>query len=314
MDNGLRVVVAPVPEVSAIGITVCYDVGYRTESVSGLAHLFEHLMFTGSAGVESGEHTALIRSNGGICNAATYRDHTTYFNVLPPHALELSLFLEADRMRGLRMVQRNLDNQVRVVAEEIRRNVENRPYGGFPWVYLPGTLFDSFANTHNGYGDIAGLQAVSLAQCERFFADHYCPGNAVLVVAGPVQAEQVIELAERYFGSVPARPPAPRVPLAEAGPAVGRRLDRVDPLVKVPALALGWRMPPPGTAEQLAAIMLATVLGDGPTSALHRALVERGMATQVAAVAGLAGRVLETRDAEISLCTPCIRPTPRPTR
>ena len=120
----------------------------------------------------------------------------------------------------------------------------------------------------------------------------------MLVVAGPVQAEQVIELAERYFGSVPARTTA-WVPLAEAGPAVRRRLDRVDPLVKVPALALGWRMPPPGTAEQLAAIMLATVLGDGPTWALHRALVERGIATQVAAVAGLAGRVLETRDAEI---------------
>lgn len=298
LANGLRVVVAPVPDVSAVGITVCYDVGYRTESSSGLAHLFEHLMFTGSPSPVDNGYIAQVRRNGGICNATTHRDFTSYYEVLPPQRLELGLFLEAERMRGLRLEQRNLDNQVKVVGEEIRRKIENRPYGRFPWVDLPSTLYSSFANTHNGYGDVAGLQSVTLRQCEKFFADHYGPQDAVLVVAGPVEPDRVLELAESQFGSVPARTGADRADLSEpVRPA--RELLLPDPLAAAPALSLGWRLPPAGSSAHYAAIVLASVLADGPTSVLHRSLVQTATVTQVSAAATLTGGVLETRDAEI---------------
>lgn len=298
LANGLRVLVAPVPDVSAVGITVCYDVGYRTESSSGLAHLFEHLMFTGNQSSTDSSYIAQVRRNGGICNATTHRDFTSYYEVLPPQGLELGLFLEAERMRGLRLEQRNLDNQVKVVGEEIRRKIENRPYGRFPWVDLPSTLFSSFANTHNGYGDVKGLQAVTLQQCEKFFADHYCPANAVLVVAGPVDPEHVLDLVESHFGSIPPRSGAARVDLSEpAGPA--RHLDLADPLAAAPALSLGWRLPPVGSSAYYAAIVLASVLADGATSVLHRSLIHSATVTQVNAAATLTGGVLETRDAEV---------------
>ena len=139
LSNGLRVVLAPDRSAPVVAIAVYYDVGWRSEPEgrTGFAHLFEHLMFQGSASLEKMEHAHYVMSSGGTLNGSTRLDYTNYFEVLPSNALERGLFLEADRMRSPRVTKENLANQIAVVKEEIKVNVLNQPYGGFPWLLLP---------------------------------------------------------------------------------------------------------------------------------------------------------------------------------
>ena len=138
LRNGLRVVLAPDKAAPVVGVGVYYDVGFRSEPEgrTGFAHLFEHLMFQGSENVGKAQHPQYVQGAGGTFNGSTHPDYTNYFELLPAGALELALFLEADRMRAPRITQENLENQIAVVQEEIRVNVLNRPYGGFPWITL----------------------------------------------------------------------------------------------------------------------------------------------------------------------------------
>ncbi|MFG3052556.1 M16 family metallopeptidase [Kitasatospora sp. NPDC048239] len=290
LGNGLRVLVAPDLDCPAVGIAVAYGVGYRSESRSGFAHLFEHLMFQGGATLAAQEHARLVQANGGAFNGTTHRDHTDYFQALPAEALELGLFLEADRMRAPRITAQAIATQASVVAEEIHRSVLNRPYGGFPTFLLPPVLFQGWANTHNGYGDHAALGEATVEECTAFFDRHYTPGNAVLALCGGVRPEQAVGLAERYFGPIPARPTVAGPDLDEPPLAAPRAVEHPDPLAPLPALALGLRMPPAGSRPHLAAVVAAALLGDGETGRLRRSLVRGlGLATQATATAGLGG-------------------------
>ena len=161
LDNGLRVVLTPDRSAPVIGVAVVYDVGIRSEPEgrTGFAHLFEHLMFQGSENLEKLAHFRHVQGAGGTFNGSTHLDYTDYFEALPANALERALFLEADRMRGPRLTEENLRNQVDVVKEEIRVNVLNRPYGGFPWLTLPPVMFDTFPNAHDGYGSFDDLES-----------------------------------------------------------------------------------------------------------------------------------------------------------
>src|ERR1700742_4941495 len=207
LDNGLRVVLTPDRTAPVVGVAVVYDVGIRTEPEgrTGFAHLFEHLMFQGSENLEKLAHFRHVQGSGGTFNGSTHFDYTDYFETLPANALERALFLEADRMRGPRLTTENLRNQVDVVKEEIRVNVLNRPYGGFPWITLPPVAFDTFPNAHNGYGDFSELEASSLDDAADFFQKFYAPGNAVLTIAGDFAAAEAHKLVERYFGDIAAR-------------------------------------------------------------------------------------------------------------
>ena len=161
LDNGLRVVLAPDRSVPVVAVSVFYDVGMRNEPEgrTGFAHLFEHMMFQGSANVPKMEHARLVQAAGGTFNGSTHQDYTNYFEALPAEALERALFLEADRMAAPAITEENLRNQIDVVKEEIRVNVLNRPYGAFPWLQLPQIAFESFANTHDGYGSFVDLES-----------------------------------------------------------------------------------------------------------------------------------------------------------
>src|ERR1700742_4535886 len=152
LANGLRVVLAPDRVSPVVGVSVHYDVGSRSEPEgrTGFAHLFEHLMFQGSESLEKLAHFRHVQSSGGTFNGSTHPDYTDYFETLPSAALERALFLEADRMRAPRITEENLHNQIDVVKEEIRLNVLNRPYGGFPWVELAPLMFGSLPNPHGG--------------------------------------------------------------------------------------------------------------------------------------------------------------------
>ncbi len=300
LGNGLRVVVSPDPSSPVVAVAVYYDVGMRSEPEgrTGFAHLFEHLMFQGSASLGKTEHFTYVQGNGGTLNGSTHVDYTNYFEVMPSSATELALFLEADRMRSVAVTQDNLDNQIAVVQNEIRVNVLNQPYGGFPWLKMPPVLFGQFANSHNGYGDFVDLESSTLDDARGFFERYYAPGNAVLVVAGDVEPAQVLAWAEQHFGDIPAREVPARPSFAEPWPEQERREVTYDALAPAPAVALAWRVPDPADlVTYLPYVVLAEVLTDGDASRLQeRMLLEDRSATSIGGYLGLLGDPLDARD------------------
>src|SRR4051794_367192 len=188
LDNGLRVVLTPDRSAPVVGVAVVYDVGIRSEPEgrTGFAHLFEHLMFQGSENLEKLAHFRHVQGSGGTFNGSTHFDYTDYFETLPSNALERALFLEADRMRGPKLTSENLRNQVDVVKEEIRVNVLNRPYGGFPWLKLPPVMFDTFPNAHDGYGSFDDLESAPLDHPKAFFDRYYASRDATPPVGRPL--------------------------------------------------------------------------------------------------------------------------------
>jgi predicted Zn-dependent peptidase len=240
-----------------------------------------------------------VESSGGMFNGSTHFDYTNYFEALPSNALERGLFLEADRMRGPRITEENLANQLDVVKNEIRVNVLNTPYGGFPWIYLPAVLFDSFANSHNGYGGFADLESATTDDARDFFKRYYAPGNAVLAVAGDLDVDATIALIERHFGGI-AKRRTPKRPDFGEPPLSGERRDtHADAHAPIPAVAVGYRVPDPvGQLDDLLATLLLTqALGDGDAARLQRRLVQRDqLVTDVAAYLGEFGDPFDERD------------------
>jgi zinc protease len=279
LDNGLKVLVVPTPGDNLVGVSVVYNVGFRSEPEgrTGFAHLFEHMMFQGSAHVGKVEHIRLVESAGGVMNGHTLADLTAYYEALPPSALELALFLEADRMGSLAITEENLQNQVNVVKEEILGNVVNRPYGGFPWIPLPAVAFDSFPNAHNGYGDFSHLEQATVEESEDFYTTYYAPSNAVLTVVGNCQPDEVFSLAQRYFGAIPHRPVPDHGPWPEPRLAEDRHRTVADRLIPQPAFAIGYRtVDPVGQLDRFVVYhLLAGLLGEGDASRLTARLVHR---------------------------------------
>jgi predicted Zn-dependent peptidase len=301
LDNGLRVLLVPDPAAPVVGVAVHVDVGFRSEPEgrTGFAHLFEHLMFQGSESLEKLAHFRHVQSSGGVFNGSTHQDYTNYFEVLPSAALERALFLEADRLRAPKLTTENLRNQVDVVKEEIRLNVLNRPYGGFPWILLPPVLYDTYPNAHNGYGDFTDLEQADLDDAAAFFDAYYAPGNAVLTVVGDLDPAEAAELVERHFGDIPARPVPQRPSFAEPEPTAERRDAVTDAHAPLPALALGHRLPDPATDLHgyLAHAVLASLLTDGEAARLTQRLVYGDeLVTDVSASCGLMGAPLDARD------------------
>ncbi|MEV6642404.1 pitrilysin family protein [Amycolatopsis sp. NPDC051371] len=300
LDNGLRVVLAPDTTAPVVGVSVHYDVGFRSEPEgrTGFAHLFEHLMFQGSESLEKLAHFRHVQSSGGTFNGSTHPDYTDYFEVLPSAALERALFLEADRMRAPKLTAENLANQIDVVKEEIRLNVLNRPYGGFPWITLPPVLYSTFPNAHNGYGGFEDLESATVEDCAAFFDTYYAPANAVLTVAGDFEIGAAKELIEQHFGDVPHRPAPQRPSFAEPLPTTELRGEVEDPHAPLPALGIGYRMPDPinDVDGYLAYLVLAGVLTDGDGSRLQQRLVHKEpLVVDIGAGAGLFGP-FEARD------------------
>ena len=279
LANGLKVLVVPGPADNLVGVSVIYNVGFRSEPEgrTGFAHLFEHMMFQGSAHVGKVEHIRLIESAGGVMNGHTRADLTAYYEAMPPSALELALFLEADRMASLAITEENLSNQVDVVKEEILGNVVNRPYGGFPWILLPALAFDSYPNAHNGYGDFSHLEQATVEESHDFYTTYYAPSNAVLTVVGSCQPDEVFSLAERYFGAIPHRPVPAHGPWPEPRLTKARRRTVTDRLAPQPAFAVGYRtVDPVGQLDRYVVYhLLADVLGSGDASRLTARLVHK---------------------------------------
>ena len=284
LANGLKVVVSQDRTAPTAVIAVYYNVGFRIEprDRTGFAHLFEHMMFQGSENLGKNEFIGLVQRNGGILNGSTRFDFTNYFQVVPANAVETMLWAEADRMRGLDIDQANLENQQGVVSNEVRVNVINAPYGGFPWLDLPQVANENWYNAHNFYGELSDLEAASLEDVQSFFDTYYAPNNAAVVVVGDVDPDQVMGWVEQYFGGI-ARADVPPIPdLSEPRQTEEKRSSKVDSLATRPALAFAYHMPPRNSDAYFAMGLIQQILLAGDDSRLHQALVtENGLTSDV---------------------------------
>ncbi len=281
LDNGLKVVLSQDNSAPVATVAVYYNIGFRIEprDRTGFAHLFEHMMFQGSGNLGKNEFIQLVQNNGGNLNGSTRFDFTNYFEMVPSNALETMLWAEADRMRGLDITQENLTNQQGVVMNEVKVNVLNQPYGGFPWIDLPMAANENWHNAHNFYGDLEDLEAATLEDVQLFFEQYYAPNNAVLVVVGDLEPAQTKAWIQQYFGDLPAVELAPKPDISEPRQTAEKRHSRVDPQANRPALALGYKAPTTGTAEYYALGVLEQILSVGRDSRLYQSLVQENALT-----------------------------------
>ena len=278
LPNGLRLVVVEDHLAPVAAVNIWYNVGSKHEQPgrTGFAHLFEHVMFQGSKNVGKAEHIALIQAAGGTMNGTTWLDRTNYFETVPSHQLELALWLEADRMGTLleALSQENLDNQREVVKNEKRWSYDNRPYGSWNEKLQAHLFPPEHPYHHPTIGSMADLDAASLDDVKDFFRTWYAPNNAVVSVVGDVEAGQVREWAERYFGPIPANPSIPTVPDLSLPATLGEEhRETVYDRVPLPRVYIGFRAPPYGDRRLDALDIASQILAGGKGSRLHRRLV-----------------------------------------
>ncbi len=275
LDNGLRVVMSPDRSVPTVAVAVYYDVGSRNEvrGRSGFAHLFEHMMFQGSANIRKGEHFTYIDSRGGSMNGTTSSDRTNYYESLPSNELALGLWLESDRMRSLAITAENFENQRETVKEERRQSYENRPYVP-SFLRINELAYGNYwPYAHSTIGDMADLDAATLSDVQAFWEAYYPPNNAVLSIAGDFDPAEAMVLVRQMFGDIPARD-VPAYNPGDIEPQTAEIVEQMsDPLAPFPGFHVDYRIPPNRHADHYALEMLGLILGDGESSRLYRALV-----------------------------------------
>ena len=277
LPNGLRVVLSPDHTAPTICVGVYYRIGFRIEprDRTGFAHLFEHMMFQGSQNLGKMEYIRLVQQNGGILNGSTRFDFTNYFEVLPSNKLETALWAEADRMGGLAVNEDNLKNQQGVVGNEVKVNVLNRPYGGFPWIDMPMAANANWFNAHNFYGDLKDIDAATLKDVQDFFKTYYAPNNAALAIVGDFEPADAKKFVEKYFGPLKASRLPPVPDLTEPKQEKEKRVTKTDALAKRPAIAVGYHMPDRNTPDYYAMVLIDSLLIEGDDSLLHQELVQK---------------------------------------
>ena len=295
LPNGLEVILAEDHSSQVVAVDVWYDVGSRNERPgrTGFAHLFEHMMFQGSAHVKKSEHIQLVQRAGGNVNGSTADDRTNYFEALPSNRLNLGLWLEADRMRSLAVTQANLDNQREAVKEERRLRIDNQPYQkafseALPQAFDPATCF---GYAHQGIGSMEDLNAAKLDDVQAFFKLYYAPNNATLVVTGDFQPAEAKRLIETYFGGIPRVEDPPPVTCAQQFNRGQKRLTFPDAKATLPAVVHTYLVPEFKSDDSPALSLLATILGQGESSRLNVRLGREAKATlQAQALASLGPR------------------------
>jgi zinc protease len=277
LPNGLRVVLSEDHTAPIVCVGVYYRIGFRIEprDRTGFAHLFEHMMFQGSANLGKMEFIKLVQSNGGTLNGSTRFDFTNYFEVLPSNKLETALWAEADRMSGLAVTEDNLKNQQGVVGNEVKVNVLNRPYGGFPWIDLPMAANSNWYNAHNFYGDLTDIEAAKLDEVKKFFSTYYAPNNAALAIVGDIDIADAKKFVEKYFGPIKAADVPAQPDLTEPRQEKEKVIKKTDPLAPRPALAIGYHMPDRNTPEYYAMGPIEQMLIEGDDALLYKELVQK---------------------------------------
>ncbi|HUP46354.1 MAG TPA: pitrilysin family protein [Thermoanaerobaculia bacterium] len=289
LPNGLRVVLNPDRSTPLVAVNIWYHVGSANERPgrTGFAHLFEHMLFSGSQHVGNNEHFRYVQSVGGLINGSTTFDRTNYYETMPANYLPLALWLESDRMGWFlpALDQQKLDIQKNVVKEERRQRYDNVPYG----TWIEDQLRLLFPSTHPyswpTIGSMADLTAAELDDVREFFRTYYAPNNAVLTLVGDFDVPQARTLIQRYFGPIPRGPAIPRID-AKLDPLGGEKRRVIEAEARLPRLYRMYRIPPVGTQEWMAADLLTNILALGKDSRLERSLIlEQQIAQDVVAFA-----------------------------
>jgi len=253
LENGLRVVLQENRRTPLVHLSLHYLIGssYERKGRSGFAHLFEHMMFQGSSNLPKNEHGKLIDSAGGRWNASTNKDRTNYYETVPSHYLDLILWLEADRMESLKVTPENFENQRQTVIEEKKQSYDNRPYGT-AFLRFDELAYENWAYAHSVIGSIEDLQEAELEHAVEFHRKYYGPGNATLVITGDIVQSEVLDEPQQ----------------------LEEKLESVaDPLAVLPAVIIGYHIPPLGSTDDYALAMAALVLADGDSSRFYRRFV-----------------------------------------
>ncbi|MBY0434343.1 MAG: insulinase family protein [Cyclobacteriaceae bacterium] len=276
LKNGLKVALSQDKTAPTVAVAVYYNIGFRIEPKdrTGFAHLFEHMMFQGSQNLGKMEFIKLVQQNGGILNGSTRFDFTNYFEVMPAHKLETAIWAEADRMRGLAITQENLTNQQGVVKNEVKVNVLNQPYGGFPWLDMPQYANENWYNAHNFYGDLADLDSAKLEDVDKFFKTFYAPNNASLAIVGDFEIAEAKQWVEKYFGDIPMSELPAKPDISEPRQEKEKRFTKEDKLANKPAVAVAYKMPERNSPEYYAMGLIDQMLVQGQDSKLYLALVQ----------------------------------------
>jgi predicted Zn-dependent peptidase len=286
LPNGLRVVLSPDKAVPVVTLAMVFDVGARQEvrGRSGFAHLFEHLMFEGSAHVPKGRFDKLLEGYGADNNASTHEDFTFYYEVMPSNVLPLAAWLDADRLSSLDVSETNMRNQVSVVKEEKRMRVDNEAYAPLLAVDISSRVFSNYANSHPTIGTFSDLDAATLKDVRGFFNDYYAPKNAWLAVVGDFEPAAGRKLIEDYFGWIPNSGEPVFPDTEEPRQEAERSFSMTDAHANVPAVAVVWNNLPARRVvpDTYALALLGRLLFYGKSSRLYQLLVkDKQVATSV---------------------------------
>jgi len=274
LSNGLQVILYRDNRIPLTHVSLHYRVGssYEQRGQSGLAHLFEHMMFEGSENVVKNEHGRLLDAAGGSWNASTSKDRTNYYATVPSNFLDLALWLEADRMRSLRITPENFENQRQTVIEEKKQSYDNRPYGR-AHLRFDELAYSNWAYGHPVIGDVEDLKKLTLEQAIAFHQRFYGPGNAVLVLAGDISEPEALAKVEEYFLPIADRTDKFRPDLSEPPQAQEKKELHADVLAALPAILLGFHMPEYGSRDHYALAILSLILTQGESSRLYRKMI-----------------------------------------
>src|SRR5689334_6629088 len=276
LKNGMRVILSRDNAVPVVTIYLIFDVGARAEEKgrTGFAHLFEHMMFEGSAHAPKGTHFKLVESNGGTLNGSTHPDYTDYFEVLPANKLAVGLWLESDRMRSLAITPENLANQKEAVKQERRLSFDNRPYSTAIVDRWPQVAYQNWQNSHSLIGSFEDLNAATIDDVAKFFKTYYAPNNAVLTIVGDINVADTKKLIQGYFGDIPSQP-QPKPPDLTEPAGVSPSFDTYKDLhAKVPGVIVGYPGPERNSDDFYALTILDALLTGGDSSRLQLDLVK----------------------------------------
>ncbi|CAM1371064.1 Predicted Zn-dependent peptidase [Tenacibaculum sediminilitoris] len=276
LNNGMHVILHQDSSAPVVTIGVMYHVGSKDEETgkTGMAHFYEHLLFTGTENIGRGEWNKIEAANGGAGNANTNWDRTYYYETFPSNNLQLGLWMESERLLHPIIDQKAVDTQNEVVKEEKRQRMDNAPYGKIIYGDVYNHIFDKHNYGRPMIGYIKDLDAATLTEFQDFYKKWYMPNNAVLVVAGDFEKASTKKLIKDYFESIPARTLPKREKVAEPERVQEKRVKEYDANIQLPAILLAHKTPSMKERDSKVLDVISTILSNGKSSRLFKKLVD----------------------------------------